>query len=196
MSQTTRPILGALSWLFAIVFGAIVGEYFVRLADELGFYSAPHLRVSQAAAWLGWAIDTFYLRYFATFLAGLLLGWRIALMVHRQNQDDTAASKDHLENLGQRSLLLAARIDKHLRTPPALRRGNPDDFMAEISAVLTSYQKLGVASPSIRPDVELTKFIAANSQFLRALGPLIRDGHIEKARLFALEANRRVLEGL
>ena len=68
--------------------------------------------------------------------------------------------------------------------------------MAEISAILTSYEKLGIASPLIRPDVELTKFIAANSQFLRALGPLIRDGHIEKARLFASEANKRVLSDL
>ncbi|GEO12536.1 hypothetical protein [Microvirga aerophila] len=196
MSQTIRPILTALRWLFVLVFGAIIGEFFVRWADELGFYSAPHLRVTQAAAWLGWAIDTFYLRYVATFLAGLLFGWRIAFMARRQNQDDAAVPKEHLENLGQRSLLLAARIEKHLRTPPALQRGNPEDFMAEISAVLTSYEKLGIASPLIRPNVELTKFIAANSQCFRTLGPLIRDGHIEKARLFASEVNKRVLADL
>jgi hypothetical protein len=196
MSQTTRPILTALIWLFGIAFAAIVGEYFVRWADELGFYSTPHLRVTQAAAWLGWAIDTFYLRYVATFLAGLLLGWRIAFMVHRQNQHDAAASKEHLESLGQRSLVLAARIDKHLKTPPFLQREKPEDFMAEISAILTSYEKLGIASPLMRPDVEPTKFITANSQFLRTLGPLIRDGHIEKARFFSAEANKRVLADL
>jgi len=196
MSHITRPILTALSWLFGLAFAAIVGEFFVRWADELGLYSAPHLRVSQAAAWLGWAIDTFYLRYIAAFLAGLLLGWRIAFMIHRQDQGDATAPKEHLEKLGQRSLLLAARIDRYLRMPPAMQRGSPEDFMGEISAVLTSYEKLGIASPAIRADVALSKFVAVNSQFLRALGPLIRDGHIEKAKHFALEANKRFLADL
>src|SRR4051812_20429945 len=110
MSQTTRPILTALGWLLGIVFGAIVGEYFIRWADELGFYSDPHLRVTQAAAWLGWAIDTLYLRYVATFLAGLLLGWHTGVTVYRKSKDEAATSKDQIKQLGQRSLVLAARI--------------------------------------------------------------------------------------
>jgi hypothetical protein len=190
MSQTTRPILTALSWLSGLAFAAIVGEYFVRWADELGFYSAPHLRMTQAAAWLGWAIDTFYLRYVATFLAGLLLGWRIAFMVHRQNQNDAAALKGQLADLGQQSIILAAQIDRHLKKPSFQQTGKPEDFMGELSAILTTYEKLGIASPLMRPEVAPAKFIAAIAQFLRTLGPVIREGHIEKARLLASEMNK------
>lgn len=196
MSKTTRAILTALIWLFSIAVAPIVGEFFVRWADELGFYSTPHLRVTQAAAWLGWAIDTFYLRYVATFLAGLLLGWHFAFMAHQRDQGAATAPKEHLEKLGQRSLLLAARIDRYLRTPPTMQRGSPEDFMGEISAVLTSYEKLGIASPAVRADVALSKFIAVNSQFFRTLGPLIRDGHIDKAQHFAMETNKRLLADL
>lgn len=173
------------------MFGAIVGEYFVRWADELGFYSVPHFPVAQTAAWLGWAIDTFYLRYAATFLAGLLLGWRVGLSAYRQIKDEAAASKDQIKQLGQRSLVLAARIDGHLRASPHRRAGKPEDFFGEISSVFTGLERLGVELPDIKPDIDHLSYLRVVSQFLKSMGPLIRDGHVNKAKLIATAANQK-----
>jgi hypothetical protein len=175
-------IRSILSLLLTVAILPVVGEFFIKLAEQAGFYESLFLRWGRLAEWISWSVDAFYLRYVATSLLGIFVGQRLATISRRDNEADTA----ELNSIGQRALVLAAMITRQARRPGWREPEDFDHITGEIAAVFARMTRAGILVPNLLPDLDSRDRALIAERFFRAVGPLARDGSLDEARVAAI----------
>jgi hypothetical protein len=170
-----------LAGLVLTTFFGVVGEFFIEFAREKGVYQNPSQRLGVAMTALSDFVTQVWFIGLTTFSAGLAVGLWVDTLLRRREQDKPLSTVDS-RALGRAAIDLSEKLSVYLedksRSPfPSFRAPQ-----GEITSMLTLLEKAGV------PTSEATKMgysetrISWAMELLAELGPMMRDGNIEKAR--------------
>lgn len=173
--------------VLAISFG-VVGEFFIELAREKGFYTNPSQKLDDGVRAVSDFVTQSWLLYSTVGVVCLTLGmWMDVLLRRRERAAPAPAPPLQLEPqsksakaVGENCLMIASDIDYYLSHLELGQTNQINVLWSKYLPVALDLEKLGLPTPDVTPNT--TAALAMIRDYLQFIGRLLYAGHVEVAK--------------
>ncbi|RYG86468.1 MAG: hypothetical protein EON59_09880 [Alphaproteobacteria bacterium] len=181
-----------LSWVLvsvlAVISVSVVGEWFIKVAEEKGWYANAGQRFDVLMSNFSALVTSPWVLYSATLLTGLVVGLWIDWALARREAGEKRVLPRKVSPKEWEAIYRKVRaMQKRLA---ALREEDvqkvPEDLPYELLSLHVSLRRLGIATPDRDQDRwPADEYFGGNWAFLNCIAPLMRDGHRAEAKASA-----------